>query len=271
MNNYTALKEVFVDDNGIFDYVNLDKSTITYDKILNALKEPLKLVLFYGKPGSGKTFLLHKIYKDISQKDKVIFFPQPFFNEADFINALSLEIFNQKIENPTYENLIANYKNSLKTDQHESKYIILLLDEAQLYPNFLIEKIRLMADTRLFKILFTVHKTDEEDTLAKDYFRTRIWENIELESSSLDEICLYIEKKLVFHNLHSYFDMYNINHIKLIYKLTNGNLRVLNKLLYKIYEIYEYYEESRPSTIKNRRLLKKVVEMAAIDSGLINA
>ncbi len=114
-----------------------------------------------------------------------------------------------------------------------------------------------MADTRLFKILFTVHKTDEEDTLAKDYFRTRIWENIELESSSLDEICLYIEKKLVFHNLHSYFDMYNINHIKLIYKLTNGNLRVLNKLLYKIYEIYEYYEESRPSTIKNRRLLKK--------------
>ncbi|HDX6328865.1 TPA: AAA family ATPase, partial [Campylobacter fetus] len=63
----------------------------------------------------------------------------------------------------------------------------------------------------------------------------------------------------------------NINHIKLIYKLTNGNLRVLNKLLYKIYEIYEYYEESRPSTIKNRRLLKKVVEMAAIDSGLINA
>ena len=47
-NNYTKLKDIFVEDNEVSNFVNLDKSTLAYHRILNALQKPLKLILFYG-------------------------------------------------------------------------------------------------------------------------------------------------------------------------------------------------------------------------------
>ena len=86
-NNYTAIKEIFIEDNEVSDFVNLDKSTLAYHKILNALQKPLKLILFYGKPGCGKTFLLNKIKVDLEKKVRVVFVPQPFFDEKEFFLA----------------------------------------------------------------------------------------------------------------------------------------------------------------------------------------
>lgn len=128
-----------------------------------------------------------------------------------------------------------------------------------------------MADTRLFKFLFTVHKTDEEDVLAKDYFKTRIWESIELPNSNLGEIKLYIEKKLVFHGFSEYFLMFKDENFDLILSLTNGNLRNINKLMYKMYELLEYYEENKPTEISLSYLNNKLIEMGAISAGIINA
>ena len=167
---YSDLKAIFVDGE-IFDYIHLDRSVTTYDKMLQALDKPLKLILFYGKPGTGKTFLLQKIYNDLKKKKRIIFFPRPFFEEKVFIETLYAHIFGKK--SPEFSNyndflsVISQYVTS--TDQA----ITVLIDEAQLYPTDLIEKIRLMADSRLFKFLFTVHKTEKEDLLAKDYFNQR--------------------------------------------------------------------------------------------------
>lgn len=274
-NSFTIIKDIFIEDNGVFDYINLDKSAMAYHKIMNALQKPLKLVLFYGRPGSGKTFLLNKIYKDLSSKQRIVFFNQPFFNENAFVNSLYHEIFWEEKKLDTYENFIAEYKKNFKIKDDNSNVLehqtIILLDEAQLYPDELIEKIRLMADTRCFKFLFTVHKTDEEDVLVKDYFKTRIWESVELTNSNLDEVGLYIGKKLAYHNFQSYFSMYGTEQIKLLYKFTNGNLRTLNKMMYKVYELLEYYEENRPTAFNSKRAFNKIIEMAAIDSELLNA
>ena len=83
-NSYTKIKEIFIEDNNVNDFVNLDKSTLAYHRILSALQKPLKLILFYGKPGCGKTFLLNKIKVDLEKKAKVAFIPQPFFDEKEF-------------------------------------------------------------------------------------------------------------------------------------------------------------------------------------------
>lgn len=275
-NNYTKLKDIFVEDNEVSNFVNLDKSTLAYHRILNALQKPLKLILFYGKPGCGKTFLLNKIKVDLEKKVKVVFLPQPFFDEKEFFLELYLQIFGKNTTSAidNYENFMRVYRKKMNVankDIADVKQVVILLDEAQLYPANLIEKIRLMADTRLFKFLFTVHKTNEEDRLAKDYFKTRIWESIELPNSTLSEVKLYIEKKLIIQGFQQYFIMFNECNFELIFELTDGNLRNINKLMYKMYELFEYYEVNKPTEISFSNINNKIIEMAAIGSGLINA
>lgn len=275
LSRYSYIKEVFVESNGVYDYINLDKSSIAYHKVLNAIQKPFKLILFYGKPGSGKTFLLNKIRMDLAQSANIVFFSQPFFDEYEFILALYKGIFHQKPDSSVtnYESFMRVYKETMGIldETIPEVPIVILLDEAQLYPPILIEKIRLMADTRLFKFLFTVHKTDEEDVLARDYFKTRIWESIELPQSSLSEVKLYIEKKLYFHNFSDVFSLFKDEHFNLIYDLTKGNLRSINNLLYKLFELYEFYEVNKASEISISGLNTKILIMAAISVGLIDA
>ena len=65
--------------------------------------------------------------------------------------------------------------------------------------------------------------------------------------------------------------MYSEDNFNLLFHLTDGNLRNLNKLLYKMYEILEYYETNRPTEIGSSFINSKIIEMAAISAGLINA
>jgi len=265
---YSDLKTIFVDGE-IFDYINLDKSTITYDRLVQTLDKPLKLILFFGKPGTGKTFLLQKIYNDMRKKKRIIFFPRPFFDEKVFIKALYEHIFGKvSPEFSNYNEFLSVVSKHITSTEY---MITVLIDEAQLYPRDLIEKIRLMADSRLFKFLFTIHKTEKEDILAKDYFQTRIWETIEIDNVSCNEIKTYIEKKLLFHNRFEYLNLFKDQHYKLIAKLTSGNLRTINKLMYKLFEILEYYDTNKPSLIKANALHVKYIEMAGISLGMIHA
>jgi len=264
--NYTKIKNIFVDGE-VFDYVNLDKSAYAYERLVQTLDKPLKLILFFGKPGTGKTFLLQKIYNDYKDKKNVIFFPRPFFDELEFLDALYKDVFK---ENPPKFSGYNDFLSAATKKLDSNSSVTVLIDEAQLYPEELIEKIRLMSDSRKFKFLFTVHKTEKEDVLAKDYFKTRIWETIELDNSSLNEIKTYIEKKLLFHNKFEYLSLFKDSHYKFIMKVTQGNLRTINKLMYKLFEILEYYDINKPSVVRGKNIQVKFIEMAAINLGMIN-
>ena len=133
-NSYTAIKEIFIEDNEVSDFVNLDKSTLAYHKILNALQKPLKLILFYGKPGCGKTFLLNKIKVDLEKKVRVVFVPQPFFDEKEFFLELYSQIFHS-----TPSEQIDNYENFMRV-YRERFGISTNVD----YLNFYLQCIRLM-------------------------------------------------------------------------------------------------------------------------------
>ncbi|MBF0902840.1 MAG: ATP-binding protein, partial [Campylobacter concisus] len=249
-NIYTHIKDVFIDEDESLNFVNLDNSISCYNKIVLALKKPLKLILFYGKPGSGKTFLLNKIANDLKEDKSLIFFPHPFFSEATFIEVLCEQIYGKKLEDiNNFESFIKFYSKDFSSkDEILKNQMTVILDEAQLYPTELIEKIRLMADTRMFKFLFTIHKTENEDILAKDYFQTRIWESIELSSADVNEIIIYLQRKLSQKNYDKYLK-FDKKDYECAYSFCSGNLRTLNKIMYKFYEICEYYEQYQPSKL----------------------
>ena len=61
---YSQVPDIFLNED-ISTFTKLHQFDIAYKRVADAIKQPIKLVLLYGKPGTGKTFLLNKLYFDL--------------------------------------------------------------------------------------------------------------------------------------------------------------------------------------------------------------
>ncbi|HIP55235.1 MAG TPA: ATP-binding protein [Sulfurimonas autotrophica] len=265
---FTKSRDVFLDTINAKDYIQLDRVSTIYEALKESLRKPLKMVLLFGKPGSGKSMLLAKLYDELSEQNNIYLYQTPIVDENEFYKILVQDIFQIK-----YDGTL-NFTQFMKItrDSVIKEVPIVLLDEAQLYAEPLLEKIRLLSDTRSIKFVITLHKTEKEDLIAKEHFQTRIWETFELENASNSELKIYIQKKLMKANCFDTANMFTPKIVDTIYKLTQGNYRETNKLLYTLFDIYSTYEKNMPNYPLNTvKIPKKFVEMAAIHTGLINA
>lgn len=260
-------KEVFQDIVDSKDYVQLDRSMAIYHALEEAIHKPLKMILVFGKPGTGKSMMLNKLYKELSPKQKVVYIQTPVIDETEFFKVLAYEIFRFNTPDPL------NFTQFIEIANHYVIDItpIVILDEAQLYSESLMEKIRLISDSRKVKFIFALHKTEKEDLIAKEHFQTRIWESQELQNATATELTLYIQKKLLRANYFDLANMFSDKSVKTIHKFTDGNYRDTNKLLYGLFEICSWYERNDPAKIRHKSMPTKLIEMAAIHTGFIGA
>ncbi len=261
-------KDVFLDTVYAKDYIQIDRVSIIYQSLKDSIRKPLKMVLLYGKPGTGKSMFLTKLYHDLSALQPVFLYKTPILDNSEFFKTLAQDIFS------------VNYRGELNFTQFMkivnnsdlNSVPIILLDEAQLYSTELMEKIRLLSDTRSMKFVIILHKTEKEDIIAKEHFQTRIWESIELKNSSQEELKTYIQKKLMKANCFDAANMFDSKSVGLIHKITDGNYRDTNKLIYTLFDIYiSYIENQRTYRGNTNKVSNKFIEMAAIHTGLINA
>ena len=265
---YSSSKGVFLDIVNPDEYVQLDRVSTIYQSLKDSINKPLKIILLFGKPGTGKSMFLTKLHKDLSTSKIVHLYETPILDESEFYKTLAQDIFFTKFSG---ELNFTQFMKIVKTSPIDSIPIV-LLDEAQLYSDMLMEKIRLLSDSRTIKFVITLHKTEKEDLIAKEHFQTRIWETIELENASATELKLYIQKKLMKANCFDSASMFSGKNMNLIYKLTKGNYRDTNKLIYTLFDLYETYEQNNHlSSLNTNSISNKLVEMSAIQTGLINA
>ncbi len=266
-NIFEQSKEVFLDVVDAKEYIQLDRVSIIYNALKDAIKKPLKMILLYGRPGTGKSMMLNKLYRDLFEHQKVILYQTPIIDENEFFRSLARDVYDHHTDNEI------NFTrfNELSATYDFDVVPLVLLDEAQLYAPSLMEKIRLISDSRKIKFVFTLHKTEREDLIAKEHFKTRIWESQELYNATPAELKLYIQKKLMRANGFDVANMFNEKNVKLIHTLTAGNYRETNKLLFTLFGIYEWYDDNQPTKINYTNISHKTIEMAAIRTGLIHA
>lgn len=269
MNNtlFESPKEVFLDVVDAKDYVQLDRVATIYQSLREAVKKPLKMILVYGRPGTGKSMLLSKLATDLSKTQKVLIYHTPILDEHEFLKTIAKDLYDMNFSD---ELNFTKFMEIAKQNTFDPTPIV-LLDEAQLYSAGLMEKIRLLSDTRDIKFVITLHKTEKEDLIAKEHFQTRIWESVELMNATASELKIYIQKKLMMANAFDIANMFDDKNAKTIHELTRGNYRDTNKLLYTLFDIYAWYEANQPTKINYTSVSKKIIEMAGLQAGLLHA
>ena len=265
---FENVKNIFIDSVERNNYVELESAQHNYKLLEKSLDKPLKMILLFGKPGTGKSMLLNKLYHNLKESREIHYFDAPILSEKEFLRRVYEAITDKAVPNELRVNFdgLLRFCQKLKGERE----IVFLLDECQLYSEALMEKIRLLSDTRVIKFVITLHKTENEDIIAKQHFKTRIWEVIELSNASEDDLYIYIQKKLIQKGFVKISNMIKKKHIKFIYTYSYGNFRESNKFLYTLFDIYEYFDENRPHKVSTEKLSKKFLEMTALKLGYID-
>lgn len=265
---YEAAKNVFIDSIDIDDYIDLDSSVTAYQQLLHSMNKPLKMILLFGKPGTGKSILLNRIHEKLKHQKEIHYFDTPTINEKEFFHKLFKVLTKKDLPRNTEVNFAAlvDFCRSLRGKRE----IIILLDEAQMYTPEMMEKIRLISDSRAVKFVVSLHKTDDEDLVAKEHFQSRIWEVIELKNATKEDQTAYVHKKLLKKNLFEIANSIKEKNMQYIYRYTKGNYRECNKLLFTIFEICEYYDKNEPSKVNYTKIPNRIIEMAALKLGYIH-
>jgi len=261
MNSLSEASKIFNSSFNTEDYFESVNAVATKSALINAIvNQDMPLIFLLGEPGVGKTYMLKILKKQFSESKKVLFSAEPFTTPESFLLFL--------LEEDTSAQNITELK-KLVVQKYEGSDNLIVLDEAQLSSQIVLEFIRTLSDLNIFTFLLSMHKKDGEEVLKKSHFASRDHKRVVMDVLTKNEIRVYIEKQLLKHSLSELSELFGVKQIKLYQKFSQGNFRVLKQLLKHTFLIMSYAKEN--ALIKYTTPSSCVITMAAIDLGIIDA
>jgi len=149
-------------------------------------------------------------------------------------------------------------------DKNLNKEFI-IIDEAQMLDNSLIEYIRTLTDTKKYTFILSMHLKEAKEILQKDHFKSRSIDIIELKPITKQEMIQYINVKLLKNNANHLFSKKEFNKI---YKYTQGNFRYIKKFVKTLFELLDFAISNNIQ--KHSKINSCLITMTAIKLGLEN-
>jgi predicted AAA+ superfamily ATPase len=261
MNNFLKASSIFQASFDTEEYFESVYAVAAKSSLVNAIvnkKTPLLFLL--GDPGVGKSYMLEVLKKEFDRSKKVLFSAEPFSTPESFLLFL--------LEESSAMQSITELKKRV-IEKYENLDNLIILDEAQLSSQGVLEFIRTLCDLNIFTFLLSMHKTDGEKVLQKSHFASRDHIRIVIGVLTQNEIEVYIEKQFMRHAMSELVPLFKKREIKLYEKFSQGNFRVLKQLLKHTFLIMSYAKEN--SLRKYITPSPCVITMAAIDLGIIDA
>ena len=183
-----------------------------------------------GDVGTGKTTLVNALVNSLGDKIIIAKIPDPSLNVLDFFNftANAFEI-NQKLD--TKGNFLRVLKDFLYEAHADRKRVLLIIDEAQVLSQALLEEVRLLSNiekenAKLINILFA-GQTEFNAILKKNRaLRQRVIISYQIQPLTETETKAYIRHRLKIAGSKS--DVFSQDAIHEIYVSTKGNPRLIN-------------------------------------------
>ncbi|WP_353661789.1 ATP-binding protein [Hydrogenimonas sp. SS33] len=246
------------------DYFDAASAEVTKKRLLGLIAEPERKLLFLlGEPGVGKTKMLHTLEKVLREEGKrrVVHLKEPFFDPERFLATL-LEAAGEKAEGPL-ESLKARAVSHYGEREH-----LIMIDEAQLMSDPSLEFLRILADTKAFSFLLSMHRKEGEEILARPHFRSRSHRVVEMGMLRRDEVSEYLKGRLADEKLAKTAGMLDRRVTDRIHRYSGGNFRFVKRMAQTLFELMD--EAREEGIARYRRPNRCLVDMAALDVGLIN-
>ncbi len=159
-------------------------------------------LLLTGDVGTGKTTLINSLIESLSEDVIFASVPDPSLSKLDFLNYIALE-FGITQEFATKGSFLVGFRKFLIKAHEDNKKVLLIIDEAQLLTQELLEEIRLLSNiekthTKLINIFF-VGQNEFNDSLNMPQnraVRQRLTLNYNIDPLTPDETAEYIRYRL---------------------------------------------------------------------------
>lgn len=263
MNSYADASNIFNSSLNVNEYFESVAASYVKSNLIRVIdSNEAPLIFLLGEPGVGKTYMLNIIKEEYILKKRVLFSNDPFLSPEDLLHFL-LKNRNLKNDIP-----IGKLKD-MAIEAYSGQENIIILDEAQLLNENVLEYIRILSDTGYFNFLISMHSQEGREILKKKHFASREHIVMVLERLDVKDTLKYVHGQLFRNSMGEFAQMFKQKQINQIYNLSKGNFRVLKQLLKHTFSIMDYARNHGHKSYTTPT--KCVITMSAIDLEIIDA
>jgi general secretion pathway protein A len=190
------------------------------------------VVLLTGDAGTGKTTLINALFKSLDKNIIRVAIINPNLDGLDFFNYIAAS-FGSKKNFPTKSRFLIAFERFLKNAENKQKKVLLVIDEAQLLTNELLEEIRLLVNFekngQSLLHIFLVGQQELRDTLSMPKNRAltqRITLHYHINALVPEETEEYIKYRLQVAGTSK--RIFNPEAVRLVHRFSRGLPRQIN-------------------------------------------